>query len=108
MTTPKRSASTPISSGRTKTADVRRYKGEYRQAIEDYTEAIRLSPNLVDAYNSRGDAYREEKEYDRAIGDYTEGDPPRPQFLLGVQQPRRRPAIQGGVPPGDRRLHQGD
>jgi tetratricopeptide (TPR) repeat protein len=47
-------------------------KGDYDRAIADYTEALRLDPNLVAAYFNRGDAYRNKGDYDRAIADYTE------------------------------------
>jgi len=47
----------------------------YDLAIEDCTEAIRLSSNLYEsaqAYYGRGIAYEEKGEYDLAIKDYTE------------------------------------
>ena len=31
--------------------------GQHRRAIQDYDEAIRLSPQLAAAYNNRGGAY---------------------------------------------------
>ncbi len=43
--------------------------GEYRRAIEDYDEALRLDPGNASAYNNRGYAYRELGEYRRAIKD---------------------------------------
>jgi tetratricopeptide (TPR) repeat protein len=47
-------------------------RGDYDMAIEDYTEAIRLDPNLATAYFNRGYAYGEKRDYDRAIADYTQ------------------------------------
>ena len=48
------------------------HKREYGQAIEYYTEAIRLDPNDAIAHRSRGVAYTETGDYDRAIADYSE------------------------------------
>ncbi len=47
-------------------------KGEFDNAIKDYTEAIRLKPDSSAAYNGRGIAWGNKKEYDKAIADYTE------------------------------------
>ncbi len=44
--------------------------GEYRRAIEDYDEALRLDPDYAVAYNNRGSAYSNLGEYRRAIGDF--------------------------------------
>ncbi len=48
--------------------------GNYKGAIEDYTEALKLNPNDVAAYNNRGNAYLElgntkaaNQDYSRAI-----------------------------------------
>jgi tetratricopeptide (TPR) repeat protein len=50
-----------------------RKKGDYNRAIADYTEAIRLSPQLTQAYNGRGISFHHGKQdYDRAIAEYTE------------------------------------
>ena len=40
------------------------------QAIQDYTAAIRLSPNNAMAYNNRGAAYSLKKDRTRAMIDY--------------------------------------
>ncbi|MDR0628540.1 MAG: tetratricopeptide repeat protein [Treponema sp.] len=45
-------------------------QGEYESAIADFTEAVRLNPNLAAAYNNRGNAYKDKEDYDRAIADY--------------------------------------
>ena len=47
-------------------------KGNYDRAIAEYTEAIRLNPNLTAAYANRGVVYHEKGDYNRAITDYTE------------------------------------
>jgi tetratricopeptide (TPR) repeat protein len=41
-------------------------------AITNYTEAIRLKPDMVAAYNNRGIVYRQKADYDRAIADFNE------------------------------------
>ena len=46
-------------------------EGEYGHAVTDFTAAIELDPQYVEAYNSRGLAYRRQGDYDRAIADYT-------------------------------------
>ena len=45
-------------------------KRYYNDAIDSATEAIRLNPNFVAAYNIRGNVYTELQEYKRAIADY--------------------------------------
>ena len=45
-------------------------KGNRENAIEYYTRAIELNPEYADAYNNRGNAYRNLKEYEKAISDY--------------------------------------
>jgi tetratricopeptide (TPR) repeat protein len=46
-------------------------RGEYDNAIADYTEALRLNPDYTAAYNNRGSAYDDKGMYDRTIADYT-------------------------------------
>ena len=46
-------------------------KGEYKEAIRFYTEAIDKFPALEDAYNNRGVAYYKSGEYFNAIQDYS-------------------------------------
>jgi tetratricopeptide (TPR) repeat protein len=45
-------------------------KGEYDKAIADYTQALRINPNYVNAYFNRGNAYYYKKDYARARADY--------------------------------------
>jgi tetratricopeptide (TPR) repeat protein len=44
----------------------------YEDAIKDYTQAIRLEPNQLDACFNRGVAFTHLNQYEKAIGDYTE------------------------------------
>ena len=46
-------------------------KGDYDLAVEAFTNAIALNPNLAMAYSNRGGAYRDKGDYDRAIEDCT-------------------------------------
>jgi uncharacterized caspase-like protein/Flp pilus assembly protein TadD len=46
-------------------------KGDYRGAIEDYTEAIRLKPDAAEVYNRRGNAKSNLGDNQGAIEDYT-------------------------------------
>ncbi len=44
----------------------------YDLAIAEFSDAIRLKPDYVDAYNNRGVAYNGKGDYDRAIADETQ------------------------------------
>ncbi len=44
-------------------------KGDYNRAIEGYTKAIELQPDLAITYSNRGGTYRDKGDYDRAIED---------------------------------------
>ena len=46
-----------------------RKNGEYHRAMEDYNQALLLSPKDAAAFNNRGNSYNDKKEYDRAIAD---------------------------------------
>ncbi|BAZ90315.1 tetratricopeptide repeat protein [Raphidiopsis curvata NIES-932] len=50
----------------------RRELGDYKGAIDDYTQAINISPELASAYYERGGARRELGDYKGAIDDYTQ------------------------------------
>jgi tetratricopeptide (TPR) repeat protein len=45
-------------------------KGDDDRAIQDWDQAIRLSPDNADFYNNRGRAYDSKGDHDRAIQDY--------------------------------------
>ncbi|MBI5892312.1 MAG: tetratricopeptide repeat protein [Deltaproteobacteria bacterium] len=53
---------------------------EYDSAIEAYTKAIALNPNLAQAYSNRGVAYAYKGQYDRAIEDYNKAIALDPNF----------------------------
>ncbi|MFP3043153.1 tetratricopeptide repeat protein [Treponema primitia] len=55
---------------------------EYDTAIREYTEAIKLNPNYMEAYNDRGMAYRAKGDNDRAIADYTQAIRINPNYAL--------------------------
>jgi len=46
-------------------------RGELDLSIADFTRAIALDPDYVDAWNNRGNVYEDKGELDRAIEDYT-------------------------------------
>ena len=45
-------------------------KGNPDQAIQEYTEAIRLYSGYGPAYRSRGNAYMNKREYPRAVAEF--------------------------------------
>ena len=55
--------------------------GNYRQAIEDYTEAIRLKADLYQAYYDRGIIYGQHGQYQLAIEDYNKAIGLNPDYL---------------------------
>ncbi len=60
-----------------KRAEAAVQKGEWDNAIADYTDAIRLDQNRADAYRGRGSIYAVPKgnsdpDFDKALADYTE------------------------------------
>ena len=57
-----------------------RDKGEIDRAIENFTKAIELNPDLAIAYSNRGVAYGEKGDIDRAIADFTEAIELQPDF----------------------------
>lgn len=50
----------------------KRYLNNYKGAIADYTEAIKLRPDYYKAYNNRGFAKMQIEDYTGAISDFTE------------------------------------
>ncbi len=57
-----------------------KYLKNYSQAIEDYTQAIKLNPNYARAYYERGNAYKNLENYSQAIEDYTQAIKLNPNF----------------------------
>jgi Flp pilus assembly protein TadD len=47
-------------------------KGDFDEAITDYTDAIRLKADFSEAYNNRGLAYSNKGEFEKAIADLNE------------------------------------
>jgi tetratricopeptide (TPR) repeat protein len=50
------------------------------RAIADHTQAIKLDPNLSEAFYNRGNAYGDKGENDRAITDYDTAIRLNPKF----------------------------
>ena len=46
-------------------------KGNWNEAIAEYTKAIELKPDFVEAYNNRASVYTDMGEYDKALADCT-------------------------------------
>ena len=55
---------------------------DYKNAINHYTEAIKLNPKLARAYINRGTAYSEQDEFKHAIADYSEAIKCNPQLAI--------------------------
>ncbi|MEK7485684.1 MAG: tetratricopeptide repeat protein [Planctomycetota bacterium] len=55
------------------------YRKKFDEAISDYTEAIRLNPQLSEVYSNRGVAKQKKKDLEGAIADYTEAIRLNPQ-----------------------------
>ena len=53
---------------------------EYKEAIKHYTEAIKLKPDLDEAYINRGAAYADKGELDKAFKDYNTAIKLNPDF----------------------------
>jgi tetratricopeptide (TPR) repeat protein len=53
-------------------AEERMHIGDVDRAITDYTEAIRLDPQVAEYYHQRGVAWMSKEDYDRAIADCNE------------------------------------
>jgi tetratricopeptide (TPR) repeat protein len=45
-------------------------KQDYKKALKNFTEAVRLEPNYADIYYARGNSYLEQSRFDKAIADY--------------------------------------
>ncbi|MBR8839385.1 MAG: serine protease [Stigonema ocellatum SAG 48.90 = DSM 106950] len=57
-------------------------KGDFKGAIANYTDAIRLNPNYATAYNNRGLAFAQLGDTQKAIGDYNQALRIDPQLAL--------------------------
>lgn len=54
--------------------------GQYDLAIADYSQAIQLNPNYVEAFDNRGQTYYDKAQYDLAIADYNQAIRIKPDF----------------------------
>ena len=54
--------------------------GDYKGAIKDYTKAIKINPQYVDAYNNRGNVKLDLNIYKGAISDYSKAIKINPQY----------------------------
>jgi tetratricopeptide (TPR) repeat protein len=61
-------------------ANAHREKGATDLAIADYSEAIKLRPDLAEAYNSRGLLLKARGEFDRAVDDFDAAVRIKPDF----------------------------
>ena len=53
----------------------------YEKAVEHYTEALRLNPQLAGVYNNRGNVYNSMGEHDCAIRDFTKAIQLKPDLV---------------------------
>jgi uncharacterized protein (TIGR02145 family) len=57
-------------------------KGDYDQAIANYTKAINLDHNYMMAYDNRGDMHCKKGDYGQAIADYTKAISIDPSYMV--------------------------
>jgi Flp pilus assembly protein TadD len=57
-------------------------KGDFQQAISDFTQVITINPNNAEAYNNRGTAYDGIKDYSSAIRDFTQAITINPNYAM--------------------------
>ncbi len=55
-------------------------RGQYSEAIQDFTKAIKLKPDYAEAFYSRGRTYDLQGEHDRAIQDFTKAIELKPDY----------------------------
>jgi tetratricopeptide (TPR) repeat protein len=66
--------------GRINSGNTHFQNNECNEAIADYTEAIKMQPDLAAAYSDRASAYIEVKEYDKAIQDANQAVKLKPEL----------------------------
>lgn len=71
-----------------------RYR-DYQRAIEDYSRAIELSPDLLPAFNNRGILYTALREYEEAAADFDKVMELDPDYMAGYNNRSVLYAIQG-------------
>ena len=57
-------------------------KGNYKEAIADYNQALKIDPGYVDAYINRCDAYCDMGEYNKAGSDADSALKLKPKALV--------------------------
>ncbi len=57
-------------------------EGRLQEAVEEYTEAIRMNPGYASAYNNRGNLYRKLNKYQEALEDYNKALELDPDYAL--------------------------
>ena len=77
------------------------------EKIRCYTEAIRLKPDDVDVYTSRGHVLKEQGDLAGALADYTEAIRLKPDDVDAYTEPRPCPERAGRSGGRARRLHRG-
>lgn len=70
-------------------------RGEYDEAVEQFTMALRLDPAMAMAYYNRGDAHRLKGELDRANADFTEALRLDPDYVMAYVNQGRTLRLQG-------------
>lgn len=66
---------------------------QYEEAVEEYTEALRIDPEYAGAYYNRGYAYYLMGRYDRSIADYSKSlrlEPDDVDAYIGRGTPTQR------------------
>ncbi|HIA50955.1 MAG TPA: tetratricopeptide repeat protein [Candidatus Melainabacteria bacterium] len=64
-------------------ADVLRDKGDFKEALKHYGEAVRLQPDYAPAYNGLSMLYYRLKQYDKAYDEAQKAVKFRPDYALG-------------------------
>ena len=57
-------------------------RGDWQEAVQHFTQAIKSDPNNAIAYNNRGYCYDELGDYSKAISDYTQAIKLDPKFAM--------------------------
>ena len=58
-------------------------RGQYDDAISDFTRALEINPRYAEAYYNRGLAYIRKGQYDQAISDFNKAVEINPRYAGG-------------------------